>query len=124
MRLTANISLLILVSIGTALQEALAFAPSLPLRYTRPTATSSVASPQRPSWAPVVAPQVLFMGWGPDPIWSTATVTAKSDACNSGRSVLLTVDVPPETAAEYKIPGVHRKVSFHTNVITRHASSH
>lgn len=45
------------------------------------------------------------MGWGPEPIWTPATVKSKTNACNSGRSVLFTVDVLPDTAAEYKIPG-------------------
>lgn len=45
------------------------------------------------------------MGWGPDPIWSTATVVETADACPSGKTVAVTLRVPPETAAEYKIPG-------------------
>jgi hypothetical protein len=45
------------------------------------------------------------MGWGPEPVWSPATVQENTDACTSGRSVLIKVQVPVETAAEYKIPG-------------------
>ena len=49
---------------------------------------------------------VLSMGsWGPDPIWSTATVVQTSDACPSGKTVSLTLAVPPTTAAEYTVPG-------------------
>ena len=48
---------------------------------------------------------VLFMGWGPDPVWSTAEVKTTEAANQSGKSVSITVAVPPETAAEYKIPG-------------------
>ena len=47
----------------------------------------------------------LFMGWGPEPIWSTAKVLSNDVACPSGSSVLLSVEVPPETLEEYKIPG-------------------
>lgn len=45
------------------------------------------------------------MGWGPDPIWSAASVTSFADACPSKKSVLVTVAVPPETAASYAVPG-------------------
>lgn len=48
---------------------------------------------------------LLFMGWGPDPVWSTATVTANENACKSGSCVSVTISVPPETAAEYAVPG-------------------
>eukprot|EP00526_Cylindrotheca_closterium_P017880 CAMPEP_0113610856 /NCGR_PEP_ID=MMETSP0017_2-20120614/5247_1 /TAXON_ID=2856 /ORGANISM="Cylindrotheca closterium" /LENGTH=305 /DNA_ID=CAMNT_0000519767 /DNA_START=44 /DNA_END=961 /DNA_ORIENTATION=+ /assembly_acc=CAM_ASM_000147 len=48
---------------------------------------------------------VLFMGWGPDPIWSAGSVTASEAANESGSTVRITVQVPPETAAEYKTPG-------------------
>jgi len=45
------------------------------------------------------------MGWGPDPIWSEATVTSNAPACKSGKCVSLTIEVPPETAQEYSTPG-------------------
>jgi hypothetical protein len=48
---------------------------------------------------------VLFMGWGPEPIWSPATISTNQSANKSGKSVSLTVAVPPETAQAYKIPG-------------------
>lgn len=48
---------------------------------------------------------VLFMGWGPDPIWSTATVKSNVEACKSGSCVTVVLDIPPETAEEYKVPG-------------------
>jgi NAD(P)H-flavin reductase len=51
------------------------------------------------------SPTILFMGWGPDPVWSSATVTSKDSANQSSDSVLMTVSVPPETAGEYKVPG-------------------
>ena len=53
---------------------------------------------------------LLFMGWGPEPIWSTATITANESACRSGSCVSIQVAVPPETAAEYAIPGQYVQV--------------
>ena len=53
---------------------------------------------------------VLFMGWGPDPIWSSATIKSNIVACDSGRSVSIQVQVPPETAADFKIPGQYVQI--------------
>lgn len=50
-------------------------------------------------------PLPLFMGWGPEPVWFDAKVAATAPACESGASVIVTVDVPPETAAAYTVPG-------------------
>ena len=55
-------------------------------------------------------PSLLFMGWGPDPIWSDATITANANACESGASVLLTMNVTPETASAYTVPGQYVQV--------------
>ncbi len=60
---------------------------------------------------------VLFMGWGPEPVWSTAQVQSKVAANQSGKSVSITVAVPPETAAEYKVPGQY--VQFRLNEATK-----
>jgi len=56
---------------------------------------------------------ILFMGWGPEPIWSAATVKSNQAANQSGKSVSIKVTVPPETAMEYKIPGQY--VQFRLN---------
>ena len=53
---------------------------------------------------------VLFMGWGPDPIWSTATVQSNVDANASGKSSSIIVQIPVETAQEYKVPGQYVQV--------------
>jgi NAD(P)H-flavin reductase len=50
------------------------------------------------------------MGWGPDPEWSPATVSSVQNACESGASVKLLVQVKPETSAEYTIPGQYVQV--------------
>lgn len=50
------------------------------------------------------------MGWGPDPVWSPASIQSNEDACKSGRTVRLRVDVPIETAAEFKVPGQYVQV--------------
>ena len=60
----------------------------------------------------VVRPQysyqqhVLFMGWGPEPIWTAATVIGNDVACTSGACVSVSVDVgDTDLTKEYTIPG-------------------
>jgi NAD(P)H-flavin reductase len=53
---------------------------------------------------------LLFMGWGSDPIWSDAKVTESKLACPSGKSVLVSVAVPPETAKDYTVPGQYVQI--------------
>jgi len=74
-------------------------------------------SPKTPNalqTAPISPPRSstrLFMGWGPDPVWSTATVqVAPEPACRSGICVKLSVAVPPETAASYTTGGQYVQV--------------
>eukprot|EP00546_Thalassionema_frauenfeldii_P011218 CAMPEP_0178912494 /NCGR_PEP_ID=MMETSP0786-20121207/10297_1 /TAXON_ID=186022 /ORGANISM="Thalassionema frauenfeldii, Strain CCMP 1798" /LENGTH=287 /DNA_ID=CAMNT_0020585089 /DNA_START=55 /DNA_END=918 /DNA_ORIENTATION=+ len=53
-----------------------------------------------------VQPNVLFMGWGPDPIWSSAKLTVNEAACKSEASVCLEVELEnEESSKEYKVPG-------------------
>jgi NAD(P)H-flavin reductase len=54
--------------------------------------------------------QVLYMGWGPDPVWSAATVSTNEKACESGMSVSVTLAVPAETAAAYANGGQYVQV--------------
>ena len=56
---------------------------------------------------------ITFMGWGPEPIWSEATVVSNEPACPSTNCVSVTVEVPSETLEAYKVPGqyVQMKVS-------------
>lgn len=53
---------------------------------------------------------VLFMGWGPDPVWSSASIQSNTNACESGLSVKILMEVPIETAAAYQIPGQYVQV--------------
>jgi len=55
---------------------------------------------------------VLFMGWGPEPIWSAGQVTASAAGNESGSTVRIMVQVPAETAADYKIPGQYVQVTL------------
>lgn len=59
----------------------------------------------------------IFMGWGPDPIWTGAEVTANDPANMSEKCVSITVSIPPETAQEYKVPGQY--VQFRLNEETK-----
>lgn len=68
---------------------------STPKPFSIVAPTTNVRSPS----------SVLFMGWGPEPIWSTATVKTNVAANKSGKSSSITVEIPVETAQEYKIPG-------------------
>jgi NAD(P)H-flavin reductase len=52
----------------------------------------------------------LFMGWGPEPIWSAAEIKTNVAANQSGKSVSLKITVPPETAEDYKIPGQYVQI--------------
>lgn len=53
---------------------------------------------------------MLFMGWGPEPVWSSATIQSNDPACQSGKSVVVKISVPPETAKDYTIPGQYVQV--------------
>lgn len=53
---------------------------------------------------------VLFMGWGPEPIWTGAKVTSNQAANRSGKCVSINVELDPEVAKEYKTPGQYVQV--------------
>ena len=50
----------------------------------------------------------LFMGWGPDPIWSTGTVDSNIQACPSGSCISLKLNVDDGT--EFIYPGQYVQV--------------
>eukprot|EP00980_Cylindrotheca_fusiformis_P028286 scaffold22589_cov138-Cylindrotheca_fusiformis.AAC.49 len=55
---------------------------------------------------------VLYMGWGPDPVWSSAHVESMDVANESGASVRMILQVLPETAAEYTVPGQYVQLTL------------
>lgn len=52
----------------------------------------------------------LFMGWGPEPIWSSCSVISNEPASSSGNFVSVTMNVPSELVEEYRIPGQYVQV--------------
>jgi ferredoxin-NADP reductase len=85
-----------------------------PTAFAPPKSKQQQQQPQY--YAPVVRQNnrcVLYMGWGPDPVWSSAAIKTNEFANQSGKSVSITVSVPPETAAGYKVPGQY--VQFRLN---------
>jgi NAD(P)H-flavin reductase len=53
---------------------------------------------------------VLYMGWGPEPIWTEATVESVDKACESGASASVRIQVPSETFQQYQHPGQYVQV--------------
>ena len=83
-----------------------AFAPVRPVQHELVRYSSAVGGGLATSSTSTSRDRVvLCMGWGPEPVWAPAQVEAAMPACSSGRSVLVQVQVTPETAAEYTIPG-------------------
>lgn len=87
-----------------------------------PTYRSAVSIDARQSSAPSSRSffvnnkrHVLFMGWGPDPVWSDATVATNQAACPSGACVTILMNVPAETAASYTVPGQYVQVRLGDN---------
>jgi NAD(P)H-flavin reductase len=63
------------------------------------------------------SPNVLFMGWGPEPIWAPAQIVANEFACSSGICVSVTVDLGnTDQAKEYTIPGQYVQLRLNEDV--------
>jgi len=115
------------------LEQASAFAPGVSLAGIRVQSSASSGSAviqQKPigtSSSPLVVVRdglvsaalcgsfpasktALFMGWGPDPEWSPATISGAEVACPSGTCVSVAVTVSPDLVEEYKIPGQYVQV--------------
>lgn len=120
------ISTFSLVFIGSILWSADAFLPAKPTTFV-PTNTQPF--PQHPiifqnneyllvffldcSLHARAAPSSrtrLCMGWGAEPVWSTASVVSNNDANPSGNSVSMTIAVPTETTQEYTVPGQYVQI--------------
>jgi len=52
----------------------------------------------------------LYMGWGPDPIWSDSKIESSESADISKGCTKVTVAVDPKTAGEYLVPGQYVQV--------------
>ena len=99
--------------------QAVAFAPGVSLAGIRVQLTASAGSAvvqQKPIGTSSAAcsfpasKTALFMGWGPDPEWSPATISGSEVACPSGTCVSVAVTVSPDLVEEYKIPGQYVQV--------------
>ena len=71
---------------------------------------SAFASSSSSSKSQSQSPTALFMGWGPEPEWSPATISGTEVACPSGTCVSVTCTVSPDLVEEYKIPGQYVQV--------------
>jgi NAD(P)H-flavin reductase len=72
--------------------------------------TEAFVAPRIPA-RPRASHHVLSMGWGPEPIWSTGTLTVNEAACSSGVCVSIKVDLGSTDAAkDYIIPGQYVQV--------------
>jgi hypothetical protein len=47
----------------------------------------------------------LYMSWGPEPVWGSAKLASSVPACKSAACVSVTVELDPEKAKDYTIPG-------------------
>lgn len=56
----------------------------------------------------------LFMGWGPEPEWSPASIMSVATASSSGKFVTVSVEVPESLLEEYKVPGQYVQVKQNT----------
>jgi NAD(P)H-flavin reductase len=114
MMLAASVALVGAMFASTAT----AFAPPS-LGVVRPTFAPQQTQQQQYVPRRQQSSPVLFMGWGPEPVWSEAEVKTLEQANQSGNSVLVTVAVPPETAAEYKVPGQYVQVRLNNEDDTK-----
>ena len=101
---------LISVACGALASGASAFVASTPAAFVGRQQQKQVQQHQvQQSTAHVVSRDekrcVLYMGWGPEPVWSPSEVKTTDQANESGSCVSIKVSVPPETAAEYKVGG-------------------
>jgi len=98
--------------------EVYAFAPSSISRGAAGVSTTTTSPIQYPATNKYEARQSLsqlFMGWGPDPIWESATITSTSAASASGNFVGLKVDVSADLVEAYKVPGQYVQVKQDIN---------
>lgn len=80
----------------------------LPISIRSSSATKSLGSNISPSQR--CPPSALFMGWGPEPEWSPASILSTTTASSSGKFVSVSVEVPSSVLEEYKVPGQYVQV--------------
>jgi len=73
------------------------------------TSAFTVLPPQQHVRAPTRTSR-LYMGWGPDPIWSDSKIENFESANGSKECSKVTVAIDPKTAKEYLIPGQYVQV--------------
>jgi NAD(P)H-flavin reductase len=83
-----------------------------PVHKNTPTAFVTKQHVSVPSHLPRERGCVLYMGWGPEPVWSGAQVETTEVANESGTTVRMLVQVPAETAAEYSVPGQYVQLTL------------
>mmetsp|Transcript_13399 Transcript_13399/g.32521 ORF Transcript_13399/g.32521 Transcript_13399/m.32521 type:complete len:345 (+) Transcript_13399:43-1077(+) len=99
-----------------ATREAIGFAPSLTSSPLTRSHTKHAVGPTRAAIGNSILPLPsssssttrLFMGWGPDPVWSAGNVESNFQACPSGSCVSLRVKVDDGTGFIY--PGQYVQV--------------
>lgn len=95
--------------------SARAFVPCIPpashhgqwanLRLTHPPSKSAGVLAQSGFSKRQQRRRCLFMGWGPDPIWSDACVSDYMTANPSGSCMTMILNVPKDISQQYKFPG-------------------
>lgn len=72
---------------------------------TTTTTTTTAFNYHAAAFLPRSSSSCLYMGWGPEPIWSNAQVLSNKPACSSEASVSVMIQVSPETCDQYTMPG-------------------
>jgi len=80
------------------------------LAGTASISSAFTAHPQHGLAAPAYSGTSLYMGWGPDPIWTASDIEGMQIGNMSKESSKVTVNVSPETAADFKVPGQYVQV--------------
>lgn len=88
------------------------FNSALSLILLAGTTSISSAFTVAPQYVPTktASTSQLYMGWGPDPIWTSSEITSSEMGNLSKESQTVTVSVPLETAEEFKVGGQYVQI--------------
>ena len=88
------------------------FNSALSLILLAGTTSISSAFTVAPQYVPTktASTSQLYMGWGPDPIWTSSEITSSEMGNLSKESQTVTVSVSPETAEEFKVGGQYVQI--------------